>query len=461
MFKQLFFDDQRLLGRAGTGREYGKPELVEEYVDPLYSTDYFSPWVFEKDGGYVMLYIGKKRDTGKMALLAARSADGVHFEPLDAREKASLENRIAPHQLMTLGNGIEPISVLEDIFAPAEERYKLILTVLDNEKFRVRAEVYASPDLLGWNLFLPEIPDWSCEPVGGAFYNVQRNCYTILHRRTWGDRGVGFQDTKDFIHYTPYEPCMHQDALDEPLDEIYGMSAFEYAGMYIGFPLLYAQNAPSRKAKFEPGNIYPQLAYSSDGHCFQRSLRHSFLPDYCGQPSLNWLSCALTAPDGGLFLYCSHSPEAHGAAFRNHQNGRIRIYRLRKDGFIGLEAQGEAAVTTREFVYRGGDICINLRAESATVAVIDTSGEDPAAHIWGMDAAAPGFDHENCEPFAGDSVCWRPRYQNRKLEELEGRVIILEIRYAKGTLYSVSGDLIPLSNTEAARYRKTGELSIH
>ena len=56
MYTELFFDDYRLLGRAGTQRRYGVPELINEYYDPDYSTDYFSPWVFEKDGETVMLY---------------------------------------------------------------------------------------------------------------------------------------------------------------------------------------------------------------------------------------------------------------------------------------------------------------------------------------------------------------------------------------------------------------------
>lgn len=41
MYTQLFPDDQRLLGRAGTRRAYGRPELMAEYEDPLFSTDYF------------------------------------------------------------------------------------------------------------------------------------------------------------------------------------------------------------------------------------------------------------------------------------------------------------------------------------------------------------------------------------------------------------------------------------
>ena len=454
MHTELFFDDYRIFGREGTQREYGVPERVSEYTDPYYSTDYFSPWVIPKDREYIMLYLGQHRATHEFALLCARSLDGIHFEPMKIRENSSEAEPV--NILIELQDAEEPIAVLEDIFAGPWERYKLILTKIDRVRMRGYAEVYASADLIHWKLFLKEIPDWTCEPVGGAFYNPKRDCYTILHRPTWGDRCTGYSETRDFIHYTPYELCLHQDALDQPLDELYGMSAIEYAGMFVGFPMMYVGNAPSRKTKGEPGDIVPQLAYSWDGHHFQRSLRRSFLPDYQGQPSLNWLCCACKQADGSLLLYCAHSPEPHGTAFRNHQHGRIRVYRLRKDGFIRLKAEAQAKVITREFLYHGGPISVNLSAKNATMAIVDTSGDDPTAHVWGTDVTAPGFDHADCVPLSGDSVAWQPCFAGRDLESLKGRVLIFEIKYECGELYSVSGNLEPLTNTQAARFRKTG-----
>ena len=451
MYTELFFDDYRLLGRTGTERRYGVPELINEYYDPEYSTDYFSPWVFDKDGETVMLYMGRNRTTGKFALLAASSPDGIDFSPLKHN---------GTNEVMQLAGGEEPLSILEDVFAPPEEKYKLILTRYNQKQFCVRAQVLSSPDLIMWSNYLDEIPDCGCEPVGGVFFNAHRQCYTVLRRPTWGNRCVGYCDTKDFKHYTEYELCLHQDALDGPLDEIYGMSAFGYAGMYIGFPLIYTDNAPSRKAKFEPGSIVPQLAYSWDGHHFLRSLRTSFLPDYTGEPALFWLSCARMAANREILLYCAMTPEAHGTAFRNHQSGRIRIYRLREDGLISLNAGAdEATVTTREYLYKGGDICVNLCAEQATVAVIDTCGEDPASQAWGTETSAAGFDHGDCQEFSGDSTCWRPRFKGGSLERFRDRIIILEIKLKNGALYSVSGDMQPLTNTQSARYRAMGIVS--
>ncbi len=451
MYTELFFDDYRLLGRAGTTRDYGKPECIAVYRDPNYSTDYFSPWVFRLNGEIVMLYLGVERRLGTFALLAARSADGVSFQPL---------LRGGSNRIMDLAPGEEPACIVEDVLAPAEERYKMILTKYDKERFQVRATVYASCDLMNWTVFLEEIPDWGCEPVGGAFYNAARQCYTILRRPTWGNRCTGYCDTKDFKSYTPYELCLHQDAFDRPMDELYGMSAFPYAGMYIGIPLLYTDNPPSRKTKFDSGSIVPQLAYSWDGHHFLRSLRKSFLPDYDGTEMLLWLNSALQQEDGNLLLYCAMSPEGHGAAFRSHQNGRIHIYRLRKDGFIALNSGvNEATVTTREYLYEGGEISVNLRAERATMALIDTCGENPASQAWGTDVCAPGFEHNDCVPFSGDSPCWHPVFSGGSYEKFKGRVLILEIKYTNGSLYSVSGSLKPLTNTQSARYRSLGILA--
>ena len=458
MLTEMFFDDFRLLGRDGTRRAYGKPVLIGEYTDPNYSADYFSPWVLTRGREFVMLYIGARRDTGETALLAARSADGVHFELLYTGKENAKQFSGVCNLVMPLGDGAEPISVLEDRFAPPEERYKMILTRLNREQMHVSGTVYASSDLVVWREFLHEIPGWSCEPVGGTFYNPTSGCYTILHRTTWGTRCTGTQDTKDFRTYGPYALCLHQDALDGAMDELYGMSAFEYKGQVIGFPLLYTDNAPSRKTKFEGGNIVPQLAYSWDGHHFLRSLREPFLPETSGQPSLNWLSCARQDPDGGLTLYSAYTPHPHGEAFRSHRDGRIRIYRLREDGFICLKAGAEeATVTTREYLYHGGEIGINLRAERAAAAIIDTSGEEPTRRVWGSDEEAAGFGYADCEPFSGDSTCWHPRFAGGSMDRLKGRVLILEIKYTNGELYSVSGDFTPLSNTQAARYRKLGK----
>ena len=144
-----------------------------------------------------MLYMGRRRDSGEFGLLAARSSDGIAFEPMDLGGGGGR----ACNLIMTLKGGQEPLCVYEDALAAPEERYRMILTCLDGERFRVSGRVYVSADLVHWTMFPEDIPGWSCEPVGGAFYNDVRGCHTILHRQTWGNRCVGYRDTKDFRSY--------------------------------------------------------------------------------------------------------------------------------------------------------------------------------------------------------------------------------------------------------------------
>lgn len=453
---QLFFDDSRLFGRGGTTRTYGTPALACEYSDPAFSTDYCSPWVLRVDGQYVMLYMGTHRSSKQHAVLAAVSDDGLHFVPLDCTD-VPLANRLSDNEIMPLAAGEEPLTVYDDPAAPPSCRFRMIMTRLDwDVRFGAYGSVLSSPDLIHWTETLHEIPGFASEPVGGAFYNEARGCTTIIHRRTWGFREAGYQDTADFVHFTEHEVCLRQDSLDDPLDEIYGMPAFSYAGMYIGFACLYTDNQPSRCTKFAPGNTYPQLAYSWDGHHWQRSLRQSFLPEYRGQPSLFWLTSMQPLPDGSLALYGTHSDEPHGTAFHENKTGVIRVWTLRRDGFIGLHADDDATVTTREFLYHGGDIRINLDASCATCAVLDSTGLNGDVNVFGSGHPVPGFDHGDCAPFSGSDTDWVPSFSGGSLDRFIGKTILIEIRYREGTLWSVSGELTPLTNTEAARLRTKG-----
>lgn len=452
MYTELFFDDYRLFGREGTKRKYGRPELIATYTDANFSSDYPSPFVLERDGKYIMLYIGKHRESKAGALLAAISDDGVDFTPLNIGD-IGIDGRLAENEVMPLKNGQEPLAIIEYPEGGDDERYIMIMTEAEyRTRYVVFSYVMTSPDLVHWHRRDGELPGFTCEPIGGAFHNASKNCYTVIHRSTWGTRDVGYADTKDFRTFTDHEVCLHQDALDAPLDELYGMPTFAYGGMYIGLLSVYADNAPSRCVKYDSGNIYPQLAYSSDGHHFTRSLRTSFLPEYKGQPSVFWLY-SMKERANDILLYAAHSDEPHGRCFSENKTGRISIYSLRRDGFICLSAdENTATVTTREYIYGGGEININISAKHATAAIIDTTS-DENDNILAKGHVVPGFDHCDCDGFSGDSTCWHPKFAGGPIDVFTGKTVLVEVRYSGGELYSVSGDLTPIGNTDAARYR--------
>ena len=188
--------------------------------------------------------------------------------------------------------------------------------------------MFVSADLLHWTPIAGEAWNDGCEPCTGCFYNEHHKCFTVLHRPFWGDRRVVFTDTNDFRHFTPAELVLQEDSLDAPLDELYGMPAFAYEGMYIGFVQMLVENRQVYGGKSNPGNIVTQLAYSYNGHHWNRCLRESYYKDYHGQPCCMWFGNMIPDTDGSLLMYGTYTPHDHGKCFDESTDGRVRILSL-------------------------------------------------------------------------------------------------------------------------------------
>jgi hypothetical protein len=174
-----------------------------------------------------------------------------------------------------------------------------------------------------------------------------------------------------------------------------------------------------------------------------------------------WVAGSSRGENGDIYLYASSSKLPHGPAFREPGTGEILIYHLRADGFIGLESIDKTTpsrIITREKIWNGGNLHVNLVAQHATVAVyISDESELVSSNVLGIARPLPGYTHEDCVPFTGDSIDFCPVFKSGKtLDELIGKTIVFEIRFTDGTLYSISGDYTDVFNTQAARYRKLG-----
>lgn len=273
---------------------------------------------------------------------------------------------------------------------------------------------------------------------------------------------VGYTETEDWRSYTKFVHCLQTDSLDAPLEEIYGMPAFSYDGWFIGFPHIYGGFGNSMGAKFNSGTMKAQLAYSHNGTNWFRSLRESFIsgtmPDKSAKENypapMVWPSCIRVDGDS-IYIYACAALLEHGPAFGAGANGRIHIYKLRRDGFIRLESEDptqESMVATRENVWHGGNLHVNLNVQNATVAVY-TSDRDNG-NILGICEPIEGYGHEDCIPFQGDSCDWIPTYKSGKtLDKLQGRILAFEIKFQNGELYALSGNMTPIFNVEGERYR--------
>ena len=465
MQKKLFFDDNGLFIIENLKRKYGSYEIAAVYRDPACSTDLCTAHVFKLDDGrYRMLYFAHGKSFAGKKLFSAISDNCIDFTP-EALFDPAEGKKCFCNELFDLPTGGEIAYIYEDKRAlGTDERYKLLMAVLDGGKLAVTDLIMTSPDLIQWKT--KENVYWGngAEPLAGVFYNDREKVHTILQRPFWGIRRVGYKETTDWNSFSEYRECLNVDALDEPRAEIYGMFAFPYEGAYIGIPHLYRGLKNERNAKYKNGYIDTQLAYSYDGRCWRRCLREPFISGLQNETYRNpmtWVTDMKVLEDGEIYFYGSASEKEHGAGFASKDSGKIMIYKMRADGFMPLvteERSLPSIVATRELIWQGGELHLNLKAQNATVAIYSSSADEVVlGNVLGHTCPIQGMTHEDCIPFSGDSRDLIPTYQSGKcLDDLKGQTIVVEIRFEDGELYSLSGDFVDAFNTEAARYRKFG-----
>ena len=468
MKKHLFFDDNKLFSKENTVRCYGRPELVGEYRDEAVSTDFCTGWVFlTEEGKYRLLYFGHSNLFKGHKLFSAISRDGIHFEPEALFDLGEHPEKQFSHELMDIGSA-EVAFIYEDKHTEiVEERYKLLLSYVEPGEVRVIDDIYTSADLIYWKKL--EGVSWAdgAEPLASIFYNEDVGTHTLIERSFWGIRCAGYKETKDFRTFTEFRHCLNVDSLDEDLCEVYGMFAFAYDGNYIGIPHIYRGFGSGLHTKYSSGIIDTQLAYSTDGRYWHRSLREPFISGIDGSMdesyNLVWVS-GISRIGGEIYLYGSASKKEHGPAFRNPGTGKILIFRLREDGFISLKTKDGASasvIATREKIWHGGELHVNLRAKNATVAVYTTQSENMELNVLGIATALEGYTHEDCIAFSGDSTDWIPQYRSgKRVDDLIGKTLVFEIRFESGEIFSFGGDFTEIFNVEGAVYRKHGVLRI-
>ena len=462
MVKQLFFDDNKLFSKDNLTRKYGEVTCVAEYNDGVCSTDFCTSWVFRLDDGkYRMLYFGHSDNFDGKKLFCAESSDGLNFKPEKLWEN-SCEKQYS-HEIMSIPNGCEVAFIYEDRHCSENEKYKLLMSRCIHDELWVYDEIYTSCDLVSWQL--KENLYWGdgAEPLASVFYNDHKQCHTICARKFWGVRSAGYKETTDWKNFSEYNTCLNVDSIDDCLDEIYGMYAFEYDGMYIGIPHMYRGLKSELNAKYKNGIIDTQLAYSYDGRYWQRSLRYPFITGVDKGYPLTWISSMVRFDDGSINLYGSASELEHGPAFHEPGKGKMFVYKMREDGFVSLKTENKeevSVVATREKVWHGGEIHLNIKAKDATVAIYITDEEEEVTgNVLGFARSIPGYTHEDCIAFNGDSTDWVPEFKNgKKIDDLKGKTIVFEIKFYDGEIFSLSGDFTDVYNTEGARYRKFGVL---
>lgn len=244
-------------------------------------------------------------------------------------------------------------------------------------------------------------------------------------------RRVGQAESDDFVHWTPVRVVMEADAKD-PLnrDQFYNMSVMHYAGLRIGMMTVYSDDV-----EYCRGSV--QLTCSRDGRNWQRAGdRQVFLPlsERPGDFDWGYLHVAQAPVVVGDEIYIFY--DGHGHDHR-HQlpegvtqlTGGIGLARLRRDGFVSLDAgAAEGTLTTRTLVCDGSRLEMNAdaRGGQVRVAILDADGRP-----------IPGFGEQDCDPLQADeldhTVSWNGKSD---VGSLAGRTVKLRIHLRQAKLYS-------------------------
>ena len=124
----------------------------------------------------------------------------------------------------------------------------------------------------------------------------------------------------------------------------------------------------------------------------------------------------------------SHDPEIGWRRNGMHFNASIGVATLRRDGFVGLVADGRGEVTTKPVTFTGKHLFVNAECRFGALAaeVLDETGN-----------VLPGFAAADCLPLARtDSTKAEIAWKGGNLASLAGRSVRFRFKLHCGTFYS-------------------------
>lgn len=218
-------------------------------------------------------------------------------------------------------------------------------------------------------------------------------------------RSVALTTTTNIATWSAESLILEPDAIDDrwvpagtvQRTHLYGLSAFPYESMYLGF--LWIFRATDAEGYYV-GPCFVELVSSRDGVHWTREEgdRPPLLPLGAGGAWDDGMVFTARAPivEGDIIkLWYGGFDQVHGFPL-TQTAGSIGLATLRKDGFASLDA-GPAVglISTRTVTGAAGSLRVNYRAAGGwlKVEVLDPGGD-----------VLPGYSQADCAPLTGDSV---------------------------------------------------------
>ena len=275
---------------------------------------------------------------------------------------------------------------------------------------------------------------WDTLPLGGGRVRFQGRLvnYAALDpapvqasvdfaRMPASRRVVARVESPDLIHWSRARLIFELPQKGDPAGtSTYGMSAFPYEGMYVGLLRVFHNER----------EIDLELAYSHDDLTWTRATpRIPFIGRGTAASHDAGMVLSANAPvsvGDELWFYYGAFTGHHGVA-NAQQASSIGLAKLRRDGFVSLDAGKEAGeLTTVPFRLAGRALKVNAAARSGelTVEIRDQKGQPRR-----------GFSFADCVPFRGDAISHEVTWRGAKIESLQGQTVQLVFRLRQGQFY--------------------------
>ena len=452
--RQLFVDDFLV---ANTNLTFHYHQPVKCPMNPLFfpekpweMSELYGPtcipkcggiWYDDLDGFFKMWYLSSY--TGNEAY--AISKDGLHWE------RPELD--IVPGTNLLFPEGsIRPDSGTAWIDFECEnpeQRYKLLIREVDtvmHKQGNRGARMMTSRDGIYWS-----------KPVLTSDMDDRSTMFKNRFRGKWIQSIRGYLGTVGRCRYywehsdflpsgnwsnPPFWACA--DCFDQGNElnaQLYNLDANSYESLMVGFYQIFRgpENHVGR-ATGQPKLTELVLATSRDGFHWHRPDRRSFIganrrPGFWDNGYVEATGGILLVVGDELWIYysayggdetCTNMPDWCRDGM--YSNGAVGLAKLRRDGFASLHSSWHGGyVRTRNVRFSGGHLFVNANTVGTrlTVAVMDESGK-----------IIPGFEHENCTGFLGNSVKAPIAWKTADLATLAGRVVQFDIRLNRGDLYA-------------------------
>jgi len=468
--KLCFFDDFWLKYKSSTKRRWFAPKYYSHYCDPAFGGICASSLIADEQSGKYRLYFNgfSPLNEGNCYTALVESSDLQSFEPIKIKQGNSKYPAhvidIKDNGVNVCENGMRTFPIYDKFETNPSRRYKLTCQDLKNDKGEKERnlKVAFSADGLHWEiqdiLALTHLSD----AVNKLFYNPYTEEYSLTHRSTHLDRRIALKSSKDFKKWSSPKIILHPSPKfnnDEEITEIYGMSASWRDGIFLGITVPFHMKFYETLMSPINGYMESELVYSYDGEHFMDTTNRPLVE----RPEAPIQGCAQTAIidlcenfEGTEYILTARAFNVHHSDPQPEmielQKGRAfgaAFYKIRKDGFCGLEGMGAGApgiVLTRGMRLLKDDLSFNVNSSCGITRfgilkdiVKPDEHSKPEFHPDSKMEFYEGFSFDDCVPFKqNDSVDIVPQWKEHKLKELVGKRVFIVVELKSATLHAIT-----------------------